>query len=163
MLMRSFLLGLLMMLSFGLAAEGLKIGYVDATRVFEKSPQYLKARDRLQAEFKEREASMLNKQKVLKELEQTLKDNKESLSRDERQRLERDILTHRRKLKNERDAFREDFNLRRNDEFNQLRKKIGETVREYAKQHQYDLVVTDIVYASDRVDITDKVLQALSD
>ncbi len=162
--MQRFAMGLLFLIfASGLAAEGLKIGYVDATRAFEKSPQYAAARDRLQAEFKEREAGMLIKQKQLKELEQTLKDSKDSLSRDERQRLERDILIRGRKLKNERDAFREDFNLRRNEEFNQLRKKIGETVREYAKQHQFDLVVTDIVYASDRVDITDQVLQALSD
>lgn len=154
-----FLLGLLALGS--LQAQELRIGFVNSARIFENSPQYEDARNRLQQEFQTREDDLLATQKRLQELEQKLQ-QQQDISADERARLEKDILNRSRKLKNDQAAFREDINLRKNEEMNRLRMMIGETVREYAKAENFDLVVEDgVVYFSERIDITDKILKKL--
>lgn len=143
-----------------LEARELRIGFVNSAQIFENSPQYEEARKRLQEEFKSREEDLLTTQKRLQELEQKLQ--QQEVSSDERQRLEKDILARSRKLKNDQSAFREDINLRKNEEMNRLRMMIGETVRDYAKVENFDLVVEDgVVYFSERIDITDKILKKL--
>jgi outer membrane protein len=145
----------------GLQAQELRIGFVNSARIFENSPQYEEARTRLQQEFQAREDDLLATQKRLQDLEQKLQ-QQQDISADERSRLEKDILNRSRKLKNDQAAFREDINLRKNEEMNRLRMMIGETVREYAKIENFDLVVEDgVVYFSERIDITDKILKKL--
>lgn len=145
----------------GLQAQELRIGFVNSARIFENSPQYEEARTRLQQEFQAREDDLLATQKRLQDLEQKLQ-QQQDISADERSRLEKDILNRSRKLKNDQAAFREDINLRKNEEMNRLRMMIGETVREYAKTENFDLVVEDgVVYFSERIDITDKILKKL--
>jgi outer membrane protein len=145
-----------------LQAQELKIGFVNSAKVFENSPQLAEAKGRIQTEFKAREDDLVAKQKRLQELEQTLKKDGPDMDPEERRRLEKDILTRGRKMKNDQDAFREDINLRRNEELNRLRKMIGEMVREFAKAENYDLVVEDgVVHFSERIDMTEKILKKL--
>lgn len=153
---------LAMAVSPQLLAQELKIGFVNSAKVFENSPQLAESKSRMQAEFKAREDDLVAKQKRLQELEQTLKKDGADMDPEERHRLEKDILSRGRKLKNDQEAFREDINLRRNEELNRLRKMIGETVREYAKAESYDLVVEDgVVHFSERIDLTEKILKKL--
>lgn len=152
----------LLLCSSGLMAQEIKIGFVNSAKIVENSPQYEEARLLLQNEFKSRESDLVAKQKRLQELEQKLQKDGPAMDDEERGRLEKDILSRSRKLNNDRAAFREDFNLRRNEESNRLRMRIGETIREYAKANEFDLVVEDgVVYFSERIDLTDKILKEL--
>lgn len=143
-------------------AEGYKVGYVDATKVFEESPQYEAAREALKAEFTRRENEILAKQKQLKKLEDELARDSAIMKESEAQRLERDILSRRRKLKALQDEFREDLTLRQNEEFNKLRRQVSEVVQEVGKSEDIDLILSDgVAYHSKRIDISDKVLDRL--
>jgi outer membrane protein len=143
-------------------AENYRIGFVNATRVFEESPQYKEARDRLQTEFSRREKELLSSQKQLQQLEEKLQRDGAVMSEDEVKRLERDILSRSRRLKNSQTAFREDLNLRQNEEFKKLRTQIREVIQEVGKAEKMDLIVSDgVVYYSDRIDISDLVLKKL--
>ena len=134
-------------------AESFKVGYVDATKVFEESPQYKVARDALKAEFTRRENDLLARQKELKKLEDDYNRDSAVMSESKRQDMERELISLRRKLKN-----------RQNEEFNTLRRQVSEVVREVGKGDGYDLILTDgVVYHSKRVDISDKVLDRLRD
>ena len=115
------------------SAETYRIGFVNATRVFEESEQYKEARDRLQKEFSLREKDIISDQKALKQLEEKLQRDGSIMSEDELKRLERDILSRSRKLKNAQTEFREDLNLRQNEEFKKLRALIREVVQEVGK------------------------------
>lgn len=163
--MKKNLFFMLLIGSFVLGSEAIaeyKIAYVDATKVFEESPQYEAARKALENEFTRRDAELVSKQKQLTRLEDKLERDGAVMSSSELNRLERDILSERRKLKNLTEEFREDFNLRRNEEFNKLRRQVAEVVREVGKQENIDMILTDgVVYFSKRVDISDKVLQLL--
>ena len=58
--------------------------------------------------------------------------------------------------------FREDLNLRQNEELGKLQRSLLKEVQDYALQEGYDLVVGDgVLYASTSVNITDNVLRAL--
>jgi outer membrane protein len=158
----------LLALIFGLfvagsvAAEEYRIGFVNATKVFEESPQYKEARERLQTEFSRREKDLLASQKQLKQLEEKLQRDGSVMSESEVKRLERDILSRSRKLKNAQTEFREDLNLRQNEEFKKLRQQVREVIREVGKSEKIDLIVSDgVVYFSKKIDISDKVLEKL--
>jgi len=167
MILRNAITGLsALVMSLGLCgqapAESFKIGYVDATKVFEESPQYEAARESLKTEFTRRENEILAKQKQLKKLEDELARDSAVMSQSEIQRLERDILSRRRKLKAQQDEFREDLTIRQNEEFNKLRRQVSEVVQEVGKSENIDLIISDgVAYHSKRVDISDKVLERL--
>jgi outer membrane protein len=157
-----FLLPIMLMMSGSLLAEEYRIAFVNATKVFEESPQYKSARDRLQTEFSRREKELLSSQKQLKQLEEKLQRDGSVMSESEVKRLERDILNRSRKLKNSQTEFREDLNLRQNEEFKKLRQQVREVIQEVGKEEKIDLIVSDgVVYFSKKIDISDKVLAKL--
>lgn len=161
-LIRCGVFGLLLAVAGAANALDQKIGYVDATKVFENSPQYEAARKSLESEFARRDNDLVAQQKKVKQLQEKLQTDGAMMSESEVKRLERDILTHRRKLKSAQDAFREDFNLRRNEEFNKLRRQVSEVVQAVGKEEGIDMIFSDgVVYASDRVDISDQILERL--
>lgn len=139
-----------------------KLGFVNATKVVEESPQYARAKDDLEKEFNRRNEEISARQKDVKKLEDQMERNGSVMSEDKVKDLEKELVAARRKLKNAQDSFREDFTIRRNEELNKLRKAVGEVVREVAKDEKLDLVISDgVVYFSDRVDISEKVLSRL--
>jgi outer membrane protein len=138
-----------------------EIGYVDAEKVLKESPQFEAVTKALESEFSRRERDLIGKQKELKQLEEKLDRDSTIMSSSERNRLEKDIISRRRTLKNELSAFQEDLSLRQSEEFNKLRRKVLEVVAEVAKAENIDVVLGVVVYASKRIDISDKVLDRL--
>ncbi|MES9942295.1 MAG: OmpH family outer membrane protein [Candidatus Thiodiazotropha sp. 6PLUC2] len=162
--LRIFLVALILVVSASSSAyaEEYRIAFVNATKVFEESPQYKTARERLQTEFSRREKDLLASQKQLKQLEEKLQRDGSVMSESEVKRLERDILSRSRKLKNAQTEFREDLNLRQNEEFKKLRQQVREVIQEVGKSENIDLIVSDgVVYFSKKIDISEKVLEKL--
>ena len=58
--------------------------------------------------------------------------------------------------------FREDLNQRRNEELASVLDQANRTVKQIAESEKYDIILQEAVYASPRIDITDKVIKALS-
>ena len=161
-LLGSAFLALVIGATGAVAAESYRIGFVDATKVFEESPQYAAAREELKNEFTRRENDVLAKQKQLKTLEDKLSRDSAVMNETEIKRLERDIISHRRKVKAAQDEFREDLTLRQNDEFNKLRRQVTEVVQEVGKEENIDLILSDgVVYHSKRIDLSDQILERL--
>ncbi len=147
---------------FAAEAQELKVGFVNAAQVMEKAPQADAARENLEKEFAPRDKRLVAEQKELRLLEEKLNRDGAIMSDTERNKLERDILAGKRDLKRARDEFREDLNIRRNEELAKLQKLIVESIRALAKEGSYDLVLTDgVLYANDKIDITGLVLERL--
>ena len=99
----------------------------------------------------------------IKQMEGDLEKNALVIKETERRAKERDLLLLKRELKRATQEFREDYNQRRNEELAVLQKIVYKAIVEIAKQERYDLILHEgTVYASDRIDITDKVLKTLS-
>ncbi len=143
-------------------AENYKIGVVNAVKVLEKAPQAAEAKKRLEKEFAGRDKKLVAAQKALKQKEDKLAKDGAIMSEAERKKLERQVLSERRELKRKQDEFREDLNFRRNEEFGKIQKKIVQAIKKISKEGKYDLIVGEgVIYASPKVDITNKVIEEL--
>jgi len=148
--------------SMTVSAAELKIGVVNAGMVLDKSPQKEKALARLEKEFASRSSSLEKKIKNLRAKQERLSKDAAILGADERKKKERDILSEQRELKRLQDEYSEDLSIRRNEELRKLEKEIAETIVGLAKKESYDLVVYQgVIFASERTDMTNKVLQLL--
>jgi len=143
------------------AAAELKIGYVNAVKVIEEAPQGEAALKKLEAEFAPRDKKIVEMQERLKQLEQDLEKNALVLKDTEQRSREFEIVSLKRDLRRATQEFREDYNLRRNEELAALQKIVQKTIAEIAKLENYDLVLESAVYAGPRADITDKILKRL--
>jgi len=59
--------------------------------------------------------------------------------------------------------YREDLNLRRNQELAALFERANRVIKQIAESEKYDLILQEAVYRNPRIDITDKVLKALAE
>ena len=143
------------------AAAEFKFGVVDVTKLLEESPQADHLRKKLDSEFKRRSEDLLAQQKQLKKLGDKLARDGAVMSDSEQTRLEQDIRARRRQLKSASDEFREDLNLRRNEESQKLRRQLTEVIHQIGKDENLDLILDNAVYASSRVNLTEKVLKRL--
>lgn len=148
--------------STAVAADEARVGFVNTPRILEQAPQAKSARERLEQEFAPRDSELAKQQTALNAMEAKLARDGSIMGDDERRKLERDVLSKQRDLKRAREAFTEDLNLRRNEEFSKLQREVGDAIVSIAKQDGYDLIFeSGVVYASDRVDLTERVLGLL--
>lgn len=173
--MQSFLrsrltvLKLLVLLAAWLAgpamADDIKVGFVNTSKLLEAAPQAEQARKKLENEFAPRDKSLVAAQKKLKKLEDKLTKDNVMMDDSKRLDLERDILTQKREIKRAQEEFREDFNIRRNEELGKLQRLVLKAIVKLAREQKFDMIVGDnsVLFASERVDVTKKVLQLLRD
>ncbi|MEJ2687883.1 MAG: OmpH family outer membrane protein [Gammaproteobacteria bacterium] len=139
-----------------------KIGFVNTVKLMEQSPQAKAASARVEAEFAPREKKLVAAQKQVKQLEDKLNRNGAVMSKGERTKLQREIAKKKRDFSRGQDEFRQDLNIRRNEELSKLQHELYKAIVALAKEKHYDLVVGDgAIYASDRVNITQEVLDRL--
>lgn len=83
----------------------------------------------------------------------------------DRRNKERDLANVNREYQRAQRQMREDLSLRQNDEVAALQLTATKAIQVIAEAEKYDLVLPlrDLVYRSQRVDITEKVLKALAD
>ena len=80
----------------------------------------------------------------------------------ERRRLKKELNNSKRDLERDQEEFRDDLNFRHNEEFGKIQKQIVKAIEAVAREGDYDVVVGEgVVFASKRVDITDKVVERL--
>jgi outer membrane protein len=157
----SVVLGLLLS-PLALPAAELRIAYVNAVKVIEEAPQGEIALKKLETEFSPRDKKLVETQKRIKEIEDLLEKNALVMKDAERRDKERELLTLRRNFRRETQEFREDYNLRRNEELAVLQKVVYKVIIDIAKQENYDLILHEgTIYASSKIDITDLVLKKL--
>lgn len=163
-LRKSFCLLFVCLLGFASIPVGaeVKIGFVNSVKILEEAPQAEAARSKLEMEFAPRDRELVAAQNDIRDIEEKLAKDLAVMSESQRSASEQDLISQQRDLQRARDEFREDFNLRRNEELGKLQQLILDAIVALAEEQNYDLVVSDnAIYASDRVDMTDKVLERL--
>lgn len=144
-----------------LYAADTKIGYINTERVIKDSGLSVKASKRLEKEFAAREQEVSRKIKQLRDQQAALEKEALTLSETERNKRQRDLAALSREVENDKRAFREDVNQRRQEELSQLQERARKVIQEIAEREHYDLILENAVYNSPRVDLTDRVLKAL--
>jgi outer membrane protein len=143
-------------------AQELKIGVVSVPLLMDRAPQAKVAMDSLETEFQPRQREILAKQKEFEELSAKAQRDVAVMGETERRNIEKELRDMQREVTRLQTEFREDLNLRRNEELGNLQRSLLQEVQAYAQASGYDLVVGDgVLYASTAVNITELVLQAM--
>ena len=143
-------------------AQNVKIGYVDAAKILEEAPQSKASLKELENEFGPKESELRKMRDEIARLESELDKNSLVMSDSDREQRNRDLVERQRKLRRAQQDFRDEYNLRRNEELSELQRIVSDKIIEIAKSEGYDLIMQQVVYASKKIDITDQVLKILS-
>ncbi|HFC53276.1 MAG TPA: OmpH family outer membrane protein [Gammaproteobacteria bacterium] len=144
------------------AVAELKIGVVNTVRLLQESPQAKESRKNLEREFSPREKKLREDEKRFKEKEEQLMRDSAVMSDAKRRKAERELLAMKRELQRSQDEFREDLNIRQNEEFGKLQKIISRIIDELAKEKGYDLILGEnVIHAAEHIDITSEILERL--
>ena len=150
-------------IAFAAAAADVKIGFVNTERVFREAAPAKRAQQKLEREFAARNADLAKLEKQGRDLQAELEKDSVLLpeaARREKERVLADVSRNFQRLQRE---VREDLNLRRNEELAQVQERATRAINQIAEAEKFDLVVQEAVFASSRIDITDKVIKALAD
>lgn len=154
---------LMLAVLFGVAtaqASDFKVGVVDTERVLRESAPAIRAEQKIEREFSGRDADIKKMAKQAKELQSQLeKDTENDASHRNRERELTALNVNLQRLQRE---FREDLNLRKNEELAMVLDRANKAVQAIAEAEKYDLILQEAVYRNPKVDITDKVIKYLA-
>ena len=155
-------IALLFAVALPASAQELKIGVVNVPLLMDRAPQTKAAMDALQEEFAPRQREILAKQTELQELVERAQKDGAVMSETERRNLEMSVRDLQRDVTRLDTEFREDLNLRQNEELAKLQRSLLTEVQTYAQGEGYDIVVGDgVLFASTAANITEEVLRAI--
>ena len=138
-----------------------KFGFVNTERILREAVPAQRAQKKIEAEFKKRDDERAKIAADLKKMQEELEKNAVTMSESQRRNKERDFGELNRDFQRKQREFREDLNQRRNEELAQVVQQANGVIRQIAEQEKYDIIFQDAVFASPRIDITEKVIKAL--
>lgn len=140
-------------------AADLKIGVINVAKLLDSAPQTKSALAGLQEEFAPREKELVAQQQELVAQQEALQRDAAIMSDAERRSSEQSLREKQRDLARKTGQFREDANMRRNEELGRLQRVLLDEVNAYANSNGFDLIIGDgVLFARGEVDITDQVL-----
>lgn len=145
------------------AAAEAKLGYINIQRVSNEAPQAQRAMKKIKAEFEKRDQDLQKLGKQLQGMQEKLEKESMTLSDSERRAREREFADLNREFQRKQREFREDLSVRQNEELASLYETVNKVIRKIAETEKYDLIVQEAVYYNPSIDITAKVVKALSE
>lgn len=144
------------------AQEASKVGFVSTERIFREAAPAKAAQAKIEQEFSRREKELQEMAGRLKSMSDKLDKEAAVLSESDRIKRQRDLADLDKDFQRKQREFREDLNQRRNEELAIVLERTNKVIKQIAEAEKYDIVFQEAVYASPRIDITDKVLKALN-
>ena len=146
----------------GVSYAEMKIGFVNLVKLIEDAPQGEAATKKIEAEFSPRDNAIRKKQNKITSLESDIEKNGLVMKASDRSKKQAEITKLTRSLKREAEEFREDYNVRRNEELKVLQKVVRDAIQEVGKENKFDLIVAEgVLYTSKKANITELVLKKL--
>jgi outer membrane protein len=139
-----------------------RIGFVNMERVMRDVNPAQQAQRRLKVDIEKRDQEMRALVAQMKKLEIALERNSPALSDTERRARQREFAQLSRDFERKKVEYSEELGLRRNEAVGQVLEQANRAVRRVAEQDNLDIVFQEAAYASQRIDITDKVIRAVN-
>lgn len=143
------------------AVAEIKIGFVNTERLLREAPLSVAAQKKLEREFAARDQALQKIARQARDLQTQLDKDGVTMSDSERKAKERDLGNLNRDLQRQGREFREDLNLRRNEELGQIQDRARKAIQDIARAEKFDLIIEQAVYVDPKNDITDRVMKAL--
>ena len=153
----------LMLAVTGAEAADMKIGFVDVERIRKESAPAERASRQLEKEFAPRAQDLQRREAQLKSLQGSLEKEAMTMPESERRAKEQELQRMTVDFQRIQREYREDLNLRRNQELAKLFEVADGVIKKIAEADKFDLIVQEAVFRSSRIDITDRVLKALAE
>lgn len=153
------------LLAFGAAqAQQLSVGVINSQRILAEAPQMKAASARLKQEFEKRETEVQDMENRISAMQTKYEKDAPLMTEADRARASRDLGELAKDYQRRKRELQEDFNQRRNEEYDNALAKVKKVVTQVAEENKFDLVLQDtsVAYSSSRIDITEKVLKALN-
>ena len=160
--MRTIVALVLLGWSLAAGAQQLKIGFVNTERVFREAAPAKRAQQALEREFGARNAELAKLEKEGRDLQAELERDNVTLPEAQRRDKERRLADISRDFQRKQREVREDLNMRRNEELAKVQERATRVINQIAEQEKFDLILQEAVFASGRIDITEKVIKALA-
>lgn len=145
-------------------AADFKIGFVNGERLLREAAPAKRAQAKLEKEFASRQVDLQKLEKQVQTLQTSLDKDGATMAESDRRNKERDLANMTRDLQRSQREFREDLNLRKNEELASMQERANKVIQQIAVDEKFDLIVQEpIIYASPRIDITERVIKALAD
>jgi outer membrane protein len=148
---------------FVAGAAEMKIGFVNTERVFREAAPAKRAQQKLEREFAARNADLSKMEKQGRDLQTELERENVTIPEATRRDKERQLADISRNFQRMQREIREDLNLRRNEELASVQERATRVINQIAEQEKFDLILQEAVFASGKIDITEKVIRALAD
>lgn len=146
----------------GIAAAQTRMAVVNISKLVTESPQAASARQKMDQEFSARRKKLEGVQeKLIADVEKAKKDAA-VMSAEQKKKAQEDLGKRQREFAQQQGEYNAEVARREQQELENLRKTILEVVGAVARENKFDVVLGDgVVFASDSVNITDKVLAAM--
>ncbi len=143
------------------SADELRIGVVSMERILRDTRSAAIASDRLNEEAKRRQDEVDGLTKRFKQRLETFESKSSSMSETERLTERRELAEMERDVTRRSREARDEFNQRRIEEVQLLQSRAAEVIKSIAEKEHFDLVLFEYFYASNRVDLTQRVIDEL--
>lgn len=145
-----------------MAQEASKIGFVRTERILSESSLAKAANQRMEQEFSKREKELQDLGNRLKTMAEKFDKDAAVLSESDRSKRQRELAELDKDFARRKREIQEDFAQRKNEELAVVQDRAAKAIKQVAEAEKYDIVIQDVLFASPRVDITDKVLKVLN-
>ncbi len=145
------------------AAADLKVGFIDQERITRESAPAEQASKQLEKEFAPRAQELQRREAQIKSLQGQLEKDALAMSESDRRSKEQELGRLTLDFQRLQREYREDLNLRRNQELGSLFERANRVIKQIAEEENYDIIFQEAVYRNPKIDITDKVLKALAE
>lgn len=146
------------------AGDTIKIGVVNTEKILRESQPALAAHKKIDQEFLPRDAEIKEMAEQTRVMQDRLEKKGATLSDTDRLELERELANLSRTYQRAQRQMREDLTARQNEEYGVILNLIDQAIQQIAEKERYDLILQlqDSVYRSQRIDITDQVIEVLN-
>lgn len=148
--------------TLGVAAQDLRIGFVNLERILRDSNSAKAAQTKLEQEFSRREKEVQALAAQLKSASEKFEREAPTLPESQRTTRQRQLVEQDRDFQRKQREFQEDLNMRKNEELQSVLERANRVIRQVAEAEKFDLVIQEAVYINPKHDITDKVLSGLN-
>jgi outer membrane protein len=139
-----------------------KIGFVNTERILRESAPAKASQQKLEQEFSKREKSLQESVEKLRDMTQKIERDAAVMSEADRAKRQREAAELERDLQRRQREFREDLNQRRNEELAAVIERANRAIRQLAEAEKYDIILQEAVYASPKIDITEKIIRTIN-
>lgn len=144
------------------SAADFRIGVVNTERILRESAPAVKAEKKIEKEFAARDQEIKKIVQQGKDIQTQLDKDGMTMPDADRRNKERELDSLNANLQRLQREFREDLNLRKNEELVVVLGLANKAIQQIAEAEKYDLVLQEAVYRNPKIDITDKVLKFLA-